>query len=356
VAFATASVILSGIYRPAAVAGYVILILPWLVEMTGRRLPLRMFATVAACGATILISSGGQWHPLVVLTLMIGQVSALGRLADVVVALAVCGGGLIAAALIGTHPGVMVGSAVAMMFAALTGALLNAQRRALIAMYEAERNRGLDAVHVARQQVAREIHDVVAHSLSVSMLHLGAARRAAEGGDDVTDELKQAEELLRRSLGEARLMAKLLRGPDDTKIAIGAPQASDVTALVEQCRSAGMDVQLVTEGDLTEVREQVGIALYRIIQESLSNVVRHSRDSTVTVSIRRTDHEIRAEVRSSGRRSSGSQGKGLKSRQGIGIAIMSDRARLVGGSLRAGPLEGGWLVECALPLDHQEAP
>lgn len=192
-----------------------------------------------------------------------------------------------------------------------------------------------------RARIARDLHDVIAHSLTVSLLHVSSARLAVEHEPEVAAQaLADAERLTRQSLADVRVTVGLLRTPDDDGIATPAPGVGDLPRLVDELRAAWADISLVVEGDLDELPATVGATAYRIVQESLTNAARHAPGSTVTVHLEARNGRVGVSVASSGPPGRGS---------GMGLTNMRERAEAVGGSLYAGPEELGWLVHASLP-------
>lgn len=230
--------------------------------------------------------------------------------------------------------------------AVMTGGFIRSMMRALTQLSVAQEALAHQAASDERRRIAREIHDVVAHSLTVTMLHLTAARLAVARGasGEATDALEEAERAGRQSLADVRRTVGLLRTgagrlPDSEA---PMPLAVDVVTLVDEYRDAGLGVELVVDGDLATVEPGVGLALYRIVQESLANVARHAPGATVAVSVRTAD-PARVAVRSRGGRTT------VGGPPGSGITGMRERAEALGGRCSAGP-DGdcGWVVEAVL--------
>lgn len=194
-----------------------------------------------------------------------------------------------------------------------------------------------------RNRIARELHDVIAHTLVVSQLHVASARLAVQNDPgDAVRSLTEAERLGRESLAEVRRAVGLLRDGGDSGLA-PLPGAADVSALVERFRTAGTDVTLTVTGELTAVSATAGLALYRILQEGLTNAVKHASGWPVTVSV---------EVADGGRDSVEllvETGAPPGSGTGVGLSSMSERAASVGGECAAGPGGRGWQVRAELP-------
>jgi signal transduction histidine kinase len=199
-----------------------------------------------------------------------------------------------------------------------------------------------------RQRIAREVHDVVAHSLAVTMLHVTGARMALRRDPhEAAEALEQAEALGRQSLAEVRRIVGLLQ-PGGTGVEPSLPNASDLSALVEQFRHAGLDVGLTMTGDLDRVAPSSGLALYRIVQESLTNVTKHAPGVAADVSVAVQNGSIRLVVANAASPRSRAD---VEAGAGLGVPGMRDRAGSLGGALRAGTTSDGtlWRVEAELP-------
>jgi signal transduction histidine kinase len=194
-----------------------------------------------------------------------------------------------------------------------------------------------------RNRIAREIHDVIAHSLTVSLLHISAARLAVETDPaDAARALGEAERLARHSLDEVRgTMGLLGRGSGAPGVAPPAPGAPQVPELVGQLRRAGADVTLVVDGDLATLPSTTGSTLYRITQEALTNATKHAPGAEVQVQVDITGDKVEFSVGSAGPPRQGT---------GMGLQGMRERALAVGGTCSAGPDGRGWMVHACLPL------
>lgn len=191
-----------------------------------------------------------------------------------------------------------------------------------------------------RNRIARELHDVIAHTLVVSQLHVASARLAVENDPtDAARSLAEAERLGRESLAEVRRAVGLLRSDESDGLA-PLPGAADVPALVERFHAAGADVALTVTGELAAVSATAGLALYRILQEALTNAVKHASGWPVTVDVEVADDQVELLVETGAPPGSGS---------GVGLSSMSERAASVGGRCTAGPGGRGWQVRAVLP-------
>jgi signal transduction histidine kinase len=204
-----------------------------------------------------------------------------------------------------------------------------------------------------RNRIARELHDVIAHSLTVTLLHVASARMALRfDPEDAERALVEAERLGRETLGEVRSTVGLLRsdGPGRTDgPAAPMPGLAGVPALVDRFRSAGADVGFAQEGDAAGVPATVGLAVYRIVQEALTNAAKHAPGAAVAVEVAIAD-DVRVTVASAGRPGA-ARGQGT----GLGLDSMRERAESLGGRLQAGPDGAGWSVRAVLPLPSGRA-
>jgi signal transduction histidine kinase len=199
------------------------------------------------------------------------------------------------------------------------------------------------AVIEERQRIARELHDVVAHSLAVTMLQLTGARLALERDPkDATRALEEAERLGRQSLAEIRRTVGLLSPDDQNASATALPSASDIPALVREVRDAGLEVELSCVGDLASVPPATGLNLYRIVQESLANVVKHAPGATARVAVSVCSDHVTIDVDNT--LLAGATVTRVNGDAGMGLASMRERAELLGGTLTAGPHDGRWRV------------
>ncbi|GAA0725264.1 hypothetical protein Drose_22415 [Dactylosporangium roseum] len=214
----------------------------------------------------------------------------------------------------------------------------------LTAALEAEREAREHAVVVEeRQRIARDMHDAVAHSISVMVLQLGAVRATLPTGTPQAEMLLGVERLGRESVRELRTLVGMLR---DTTTAVAAPQPSLARAadLVAEVRAAGLPVELTTDGDLDGLPRPVDISAYRVLQEALTNVLKHAGTVPTAVTLRRTARDVIVAVENdSGGARSGSP-------PGHGLTGMRERVAVFDGSLAAGPRpDGGFSVRAVFP-------
>jgi signal transduction histidine kinase len=203
-----------------------------------------------------------------------------------------------------------------------------------------------------RNRIARELHDVIGHTLTVSLLHVQGARLAVQHDPaDAERALAEAERLGRECLAEVRTTVGMLReddpagGPGAGPLPGPLPGAGTLPALVEQFRSVGADVSLTVQGDVTRLPATTGLAAYRIVQEALTNAVKHAPGSPTEVRLTVSPGEVTLTADSQA-----PPGPGGGTGTGLGLLSMRERAESLGGSCEAGPGGRGWLVRATLPL------
>ena len=230
-----------------------------------------------------------------------------------------------------------------------TAWVVRRQYRLVNELREAQEALAAGAAAEERARIAREVHDVIAHSLTVTLLHVQAARLAVQDrpGDAVAA-LSEAERLGRRSLADVRRAVGLLGTDRDGGTAAPMPSAADVPALVAEYRAAGMDVALAMTGDPDHLTAAVGLALYRIAEESLANAARHAPGAAVDLALV-TEPDV-----ASLRVANGAPVRPTAHdrRPGLGLTGIRQRTELIGGRVNAGPAGPGWCVEVTVPLDR----
>ena len=199
-----------------------------------------------------------------------------------------------------------------------------------------------------REQIARELHDVIAHSLSVMTVQAGAVRRLLLPEQDQERQALQAVEVTgREALTEMRRLVAMLR--DDDEVAELAPQPSldRLDILIGTMRERGLDVELEVEGEERELPPGIDLSAYRLLQEGLTNVLRSVGPSRAWVAMRWGDHELVLEIADEGR----ADGIPIAARRSV--AGMRERAALIGGTLDTDRRDGGgFVVRARLPLDE----
>lgn len=201
------------------------------------------------------------------------------------------------------------------------------------------------AVTEERVRIAREMHDIIAHSLSI-MITLNDAAAAADSLEQARNTVRQGADVGRSALSEMQLMLNVLRS-DATADRLPQPGAAQLNDLIDIVRAAGLSVHLTVTGDLTALPATAQLAIYRIVQESLTNTVKHARNaSRVSVTITRHRGHVSIAVTNDGDIAERSRRD-----PGHGLAGMQERAELYGGRIQAAASPGGgWSVQATLVL------
>ena len=314
---------------PVALAGSLALV--W-----RRRFPVGVLAIETALAAVFLVAGGFWLVPAAAVA--VGTVAAtlprerslqLAGLSTAVLA---------GAALLGGHDQAhLIPGAVLFVIAWVIGDTKQAAER--------ERDeRSNRAVLAERARIARELHDVVSHNVSVMVVQAAAGYDVFETHPERAREALQAvEETGRRALGELR---KLLDVSDDGERTSPQPGLARVDELAARVRTAGLEVSLTFEGTPRAVPEAVDLSAYRIVQEALTNTLKHAHASRAEVHVRYETDVLEVEVSDDGIGPTGSTGDGR------GLIGMRERVSLFGGELLAGATAaGGFLVRARMPLE-----
>jgi signal transduction histidine kinase len=204
------------------------------------------------------------------------------------------------------------------------------------------------AVAEERSAIARELHDIVAHAMSVMVLQVGAVRhRLPQTDTENRQALGRVEQAGRTALAEMRRLLGAMRSNADG-VALGPqPGLDSLDALLADLRGAGLPVQLQLEGDPLPLPRAIDLSAYRIVQEALTNTLKHAHASQADVTVRYAPHHVELEVRDDGggAMSNGGAGHGL-----VGIR---ERVKIYGGQMTAGPAtDGGFLLTARLPIER----
>lgn len=221
-----------------------------------------------------------------------------------------------------------------------------------------EEERARRMVAEEKTRIARELHDVIAHSMSIIAVQATSAPFRHPGVDpELRHEFDEIATLSRTALSELRSLLGVLRDPDAPIARTPQPRLSGITELVTQSRRSGLAVTLVGAEALSDdgVDEAVGLSAYRIVQEALSNVIRHARGARVEVRVHRNDQLDLVVSNRPGDGASaageGAAGGAAEPGSGSGLLGMRERAASVGGTLAFGPAgDGGYEVHATLPL------
>ena len=211
---------------------------------------------------------------------------------------------------------------------------------------EAEsRMQALQAVADERARIARELHDIVAHSVSVMVVQAGAAEQAADDEVIVRRALQTIRTTGTAALADMRRVVAMVRAPEDDRPLEPQPGMAELPRLIEHARAAGLDANLIVEGDQFDLPEGLDLAVYRIVQEALTNTRRHASARSAQVTVRFGADDVEVLVSDDGTGASGDQSSGH------GLIGMRERAALYGGRLEttSGP-GGGFVVHAVLPV------
>jgi signal transduction histidine kinase len=220
-----------------------------------------------------------------------------------------------------------------------------AKERAARAERERE-ERARRAVADERARIARELHDVVGHSVSVMTVQASAVRmRLEDDQGQVREALEVVERTGREALAEMRRMVGVLRHPEEAPALAPQPSLEQLERLVEHTREAGLPVELRIEGDPVPLPAGIDLTAYRLVQEGLTNAIKHAGAKRAEVLVRYADGKVELTVSDDG------TGKGDGDGGGHGLVGMRERVSVYGGDLEAGPQpEGGFRLRAILPV------
>jgi len=334
-------------WLPAA-ALVLVALSPFVIELKGTLVPWPLFVVVTAGSTAVLMLRYPVEYDFApfLLVMLVGCLAAYLPLWESVISLAVT---LALLGVIAYFGDTLPGASVAIWTVATSigwdvGFVMRHQQLRIEQQARESTDRARQAALEERQRIAREVHDLVAHSLSVTMLHLTAARRDLEEGGDVAEAvegLREAERVGRQAVSDVRRTVGLLGQPGGLQRP--APSVVDVPALVDEFRAAGLDVELVMTAAPDEVPPATGLGIYRTVQESLANAARHSPGAPVSVTLDLGSDPGSLTIRNPVPRGTG-RGEG-----GSGLRGMAERADLLGATLTAGSSGDEWVVTMELP-------
>ncbi len=207
------------------------------------------------------------------------------------------------------------------------------------------------AVLDERARIARDLHDIVAHGMSVMVVQAGAARRVvATQPDRAAQALEHIQETGRQALSEMRRMLGVLRNDDDAAALAPQPTIGDLDDVVQNCVEAGIPAEIIIEGSSPQTAAGIEMTGYRIVQEALTNVIKHAGVSAhAAIRVTYLPDRLRVEVTDDG---DGATSRQLSETTGHGLIGMRERVELYGGSFHAGPRPGGgFRVAATIPFD-----
>ena len=220
--------------------------------------------------------------------------------------------------------------------------------RAARAEHERESAESAARVAVAeeRSRIARELHDVVAHAVSVMVLQVGAVRhKLPESMTEDSEALRRVERAGRTALAEMRRLLAAMRPDGDEAELVPQPGLDGLDSLLAEVGRAGLPVELHLEGDPYPLPRGLDLSAYRIVQEGLTNVLKHAGASDADVVVRYRPDEVEIEVRDNGNGRAGGDG------MGHGLVGIRERVKIYGGEMSAGPApDGGFVLSARLPV------
>jgi signal transduction histidine kinase len=327
-----------------------------------RRFPRATLALVlpVAMAALYLRAGGGA---VIYVVMALYSVAAVSSRRAALIIVGLVASAVLAATIIGGGDEVVMG-AIAGVALVLLGWLAGENTRAgrIYAAQEAERAAEKAAAAAAeraeqvrraladeRTQIARELHDIVAHAMSVIAVRSGVARMVIDTDPQQAREaLAIIETTTRRSLREMRLLVSVLRDTGDHHAELSpVPGLNDLGLLVADMAAAGVTVDVQVDGTVRDLSPAADLSAYRIVQEALTNVVRHAGPTRARVRISYRPAELCVEVTDEG--PSGQPPPASRSGSGHGLIGMRERAALFGGELAAGPYGAGFRVKASLP-------
>ncbi|MFD9699915.1 sensor histidine kinase [Lentzea sp. NPDC059081] len=253
----------------------------------------------------------------------------------------------------------LVVAVVACLAAAYLGVRLASARRAYARaveergwLLEKERETAArTAVDAERARIARELHDIVSHNVSVMVVQAGAARRVL-GSDEATDALLAVESAGRDTMTELRHMLGLLApSADGDDLLTPQPGLSRLGSLVDRMCFAGLPVEVRISGEPRPLPSGVDLTAYRIVQEALTNALKHGDGRAAEVTVRYADHHLRVEVLNAGPSVLSGSVVSTEDGQGRGLLGLRERVAVLGGDLDARRrLGGGFRVRAKIPI------
>ena len=223
------------------------------------------------------------------------------------------------------------------------------------ARLEFERDRQAQLAAAAeRARIAREMHDMVAHSLAVVIsLANGATAKLRRDPEQSRDALESISELGRRALDDIRQLLSVLRTEDGATASASQPGIDEISDLVAQAGSTGLAATLTVYGDPAPVATGPALGAYRIVQEAITNTLKHAKDATtLAVEFTWTPQRLQISINDDG----DLDVRPADDLGGFGLAGMRERAALYGGSAKAGPRDGGgWTVDATIPTVQRDA-
>jgi signal transduction histidine kinase len=229
----------------------------------------------------------------------------------------------------------------------LIGALVRSRRLYVQGLVREREEKAATAVAEERNRIARELHDVIGHSVSVMTVQASAVRRLMrEDQGRERSALETVESTGREALAEMRRMIGVLRGADGAPDLTPPPTLAQLDRLVATVRAAGLDVVVETAGEPVPLPPGLDLTAYRLVQEALTNTLKHAAATRAEICLRYGDGSLSVSVRDDG------SGPGTDAQPGTGLMGMRERVAVYGGHLFVGPAPGGgYELRAELPLE-----
>ena len=340
----------------AIVSWLLVALVPWAFVASGGRVPPIVLILVDTISVGALVLHLDDATAMFVVIVAVCWAAAQGlRLASTIGF--VGGASIVIVAMVMEHDAFKQSGAVSWITGLATGwfmgVLVNRQRQLTDDLTEARHELSLAAIRDERAMVAREVHDIVGHGLTVALLNISGARRhLSKNPDTAAEALDRAEAVTRDSLETVRNVVGLLSS--ESQRFEPMPGGADVSTIVERARQSGLSISFALTGDPAELEPAVGLTLVRLLQESLSNASRHAPGAPIDVSLTVAPTNVTAVVSNPMPRAA--DGAPPTNRHGLGLASMTDRVAAVRGTLDIGRCDDRWLVHCVLPRSIHAGP
>ena len=250
-----------------------------------------------------------------------------------------------------------------MLFGWFVGSLMFRQQRLTADLDAARSDLAATVAEQERKAIAREVHDIVGHSLTVVLLNIAGARRhLATNPAAAAEAMERAEKISRDSLESVRSVVGLLSSSSDSQRDAPLPSGADVAPMLEQARRSGLPITVEVTGEPAELDPTIGLTVVRLLQESLANASRHAPGTTIDVRVEINTRSVTTTIandlvtRAAATPTAPTSTAPTSTRTGLGVAGMTDRIEALNGSLDIGVRDGRWVVRGVLPRRLSRAP
>jgi signal transduction histidine kinase len=345
----------AGVFRDRDALGVALVLASTVPYYLRRRFPLAVLTVATSALVLLMLRSydpGGLPFTVLLGCYSVGALRPAREAAAGAAVLAPLLGALVVADVPEFGPVECVLSAVAFGAAIVLGQSMRSRSERIDAFAQQQHEAALRAAADERLRIAQEMHDVVAHSLGVIAVQAGVGMHVIDSDpEEARRSLANISTTSRASLAEIRRLLGLVRDTSGAPAYSPAPGLADIDRLAEEIRSAGLRVDLAVEGDTAHVPAGVGLAAYRIVQEALTNALRHADARRAAVRLDSTARGLLIEVTDDGRGPTG------RREGGHGLVGMRERVAVYGGRLDTGPgADGGFRVAAQLPYDAEALP